>query len=157
MKKTPARSKNVTTRKTAGREKPLVRDLSPELARVKQLIKAAKLEGVEEGLSYGLPCLKAFGKFMTRVREPGVLVLMCARDEKEMLMEVNPEVYFETDHYKGWPAVLIRLPKISDRELQHRLENAWRLQAPKRSAAKAQIAPANHAQRKAARERKTRA
>ncbi|MCE9522505.1 MAG: hypothetical protein K8S25_08760, partial [Alphaproteobacteria bacterium] len=40
--------------------------------------------------------------------------------------------YFETDHYKGYPAILIRLSKIDDAELRHRLAAAWRLQAPKK-------------------------
>lgn len=109
-----------------------VRDLSRDTKRVKRLIAKAKLQGVTEELSYGLPSLKVKGKFLTRVREPDVLVLMCAREEKDFLMQMNPEIYFETDHYKGWPAVLIRLSKIGDRELTHRLQVAWRMQAPKR-------------------------
>ena len=66
------------------------------------------------------------------MREPDVLVLMCAHEEKEFLMQTNPGVYFETDHYKGWPAVLVRLSKIGDEELTHRLQIAWRRQAPKK-------------------------
>jgi len=45
------------------------------------------------------------------------------------------DIYFETDHYKGWPAVLMRLSRIGDDELSHRLTRAWRLVAPKRSVA----------------------
>ena len=47
-------------------------------------------------------------------------------------VEAAPEIYFETDHYKGWPAVLVRLRKIKAAELKHRLARAWRLKAPKR-------------------------
>lgn len=112
--------------------KAVVRDLSRDLKRVKTLIAAAKLPGVEEAMSYGSPSLKVMGKFLTRVREPDVLVVMCALEEKEFLMQNNPDVYYETDHYKGWPAVLIRLSKIGDDELKHRLEIAWRRQAPKK-------------------------
>jgi hypothetical protein len=50
-------------------------------------------------------------------------------------MEMAPSIYFETDHYKGWPAVLIRLRAIEDDELRHRLTRAWLLVAPKRIAA----------------------
>ena len=113
-----------------------VRDRSRDLKRVKKLIAAAKLTDVEEALSYGLPSLKVAGKFLGRVREPDVFVLMCALEEKEFLMQTNPAVYFETDHYKGWPAVLIRLSKIDDEELTHRLQVAWRRQAPKKVLAK---------------------
>lgn len=108
------------------------RDLSRDVARVKKLIAAAKLPGVEEAPSYGMPSLKVAGKFLARVREPGVLVVMCNLEEKEFLMQMNGDIYFETDHYKGWPAVLVRLPKIDDAELTHRLQVAWRRQAPKK-------------------------
>jgi hypothetical protein len=118
--------------KVASPAKPAVRELSRDTRRVKGLIAKAKLPGVEEGLSYGSPSLKVMGKFLARVRGPDVLVLMCALEEKEFLMQNNPDVYFETDHYKGWPAVLIRLSKIGDEELMHRLGVAWRRQAPKK-------------------------
>ena len=125
-----------TTAKAKAKPAPVgVRDLSRDLKRVKALIAKAKLPGVEEALSYGQPSLKVMGKFLTRVREPDVLVLMCALEEKEFLMQTNPSVYFETDHYKGWPAVLIRLSKIGDEELKHRLQVAWRMQAPKQALA----------------------
>ena len=48
-----------------------------------------------------------------------------------MLMEVDPTAYFETDHYKGWAAVLLRLSKIGAPKLRHRLEQSWRLKALK--------------------------
>lgn len=93
---------------------------------------AAGLPGVEQGTSYGTPALKVRGKMFVRMKEDGeTLVVMCPLDEKAMLMEMDPKVYFETDHYKGWPAVLMRLKRISTRKLQHRLEQAWRLKAPK--------------------------
>jgi hypothetical protein len=126
--------------KTASKVKPnakaapkiSVRDLSRDVTRVKKLIAAAKLPGVEEGLSYGMPSLKVAGKFMARVREPDVLVVMCDLEEKGFLMQMNGAIYFETDHYKGWPAVLVRLSKIDDDELTHRLRVAWQRQAPKK-------------------------
>ena len=34
------------------------------------------------------------------------------------------------DHYRGWPAVLARLSKLSVTECRMRLERAWRLKAP---------------------------
>jgi hypothetical protein len=125
-----------TTKAKAEKAPPIsVRDLSRDLRRVKGLVAKAKLPAVEEGLSYGSPSLKVMGKFLARVREPDILVLMCALEEKEFLMQTSPEVYFETDHYKGWPAVLIRLSKIKDDVLMHRLRVAWRMQAPKKALA----------------------
>ena len=107
-------------------------DLMRDFKRVKAAAEATKLPGVEEGTSYGTPSMKVKGKFLLRVREPDILAIACSLEEKEFLMQNAPKIYFETDHYKGWPAVLVRLPKIDDAELTHRLQVAWRRQAPKK-------------------------
>ena len=73
---------------------------------------AAHLPEVEEATSYGTPALKVRGKLFARLKDADTLVVHSAPDEKEMLMEVDPTIYFETDHYKGWHAVLVRLNKI---------------------------------------------
>jgi hypothetical protein len=104
--------------------------LDRALTRVRAAAHAAKLPEIEEGTSYGTPGMKVRGKVLMRVKDADTLVFRCAIDEKEMLMESAPEVYFETDHYKGWPVVLVRLSKASDAELKTCLERAWRLQAP---------------------------
>lgn len=55
-------------------------------------------------------------------------------EEKEMLMSAAPELFFETDHYKRWPAVLLRIHEVSPEELAHRLERAWLRAASKKLA-----------------------
>ena len=105
------------------------RDLARAFARVRAAARAAKLPEVEEGVSFGTPAMKVRGKFLMRVKDPDTLVFRCTVDEKTMLMEAAPEIYFETNHYKGWPAVLVRLSRVSDAELINCLERAWRLQA----------------------------
>lgn len=92
---------------------------------------AAGLPQVEEGTSYGYPSLKAGKKFLCRVKDADTAVLMCPLEEKQMLMAAAPGIYFETEHYKGWPSVLVRLSAIDDAELSHRLRRAWRMQATK--------------------------
>jgi hypothetical protein len=104
-------------------------DLARAFARVREVSRAAKLPGVEEGVSFGTPAMKVRGKFLMRVKDPDTLVFRCTVEEKAMLMEAESEIYFETDHYKGWPAVLVRLSRASDAELMNCLERAWRLQA----------------------------
>src|SRR5262249_8716572 len=106
------------------------RPRSDPFARVRAA--AAHLPEVEESTSYGTPALKVRGKLIARLKDAGTLVVRCSLDDKEVLMEAAPEVYFETDHYKGWPAVLVRLQSIEPVELRRRLEQAWRLMAPKR-------------------------
>lgn len=104
-------------------------DLSGTFERLKRA--ADDLSGVVEGTSYGTPALKVGKKMLARVKDAGTVVIPCPLDEKEMLLSAADAVYFETDHYKGWPYVLIRMAAISDEELRHRLERCWLAQAPK--------------------------
>lgn len=106
-----------------------------DFERITRLARAAGLPEVTLGTSYGTPALEVRGKSFVRMKEAGVLVVMCAIEEKEMLMEAEPGLYFETDHYKGWPAMLVRLAAVSDEDLTQRLLAAWRQKAPKRLAA----------------------
>ncbi len=54
---------------------------------------------------------------------------------KEALLADDPEVYFTTPHFDGYPAVLVRLERIGEAELAELLGEAWLAQAPKRLAA----------------------
>lgn len=54
---------------------------------------------------------------------------------KEALLADDPEVYFTTPHFNGYPAVLVRLDRISLPELEELLVEAWLSRAPKRLAA----------------------
>jgi len=102
--------------------------------RVTRLATAAGLPEAAPGTSYGTPALQVRGKMFVRIKEADILVVMCALEEKTMLIELAPEFYFETAHYKGWPAMLVRLDVIGDRDLTERLIAAWRQKAPKRLA-----------------------
>jgi hypothetical protein len=104
-------------------------DLSRAFGKLQQA--ASGLPEVAEGTSYGTPALKVRNKLLARVKDADTIVLMCPLDEKEMLLETASAIYFETDHYKGWPAILVRLAKIGPEELRHRLERVWIRQAPK--------------------------
>ena len=103
----------------------------PVIARLMKLAAKANLASVEESTSYGTPALKVAGKLLVRIKDDDTLVFRCTLEDKEMLMAAAPRIYFETDHYKGWPAVLVRLKNVSTAKLRHRLEQAWRLKAPK--------------------------
>ena len=70
-----------------------------------------------------------------RERDGGGLAVRVDRDEKQLILDADPEVYFTSPHYNGYPAVQIRLAAISRDELRARLEDAWLIQAPKRLAA----------------------
>jgi hypothetical protein len=106
--------------------------LARAVGRMRRVVTAARLPDIEEGPSFGTPGLKVRGKFLMRVKDDDTLVFRCPIEMKEILIESVPEIYFETDHYKGYPAVLVRLSKASDAELQQCLKRAWLLQAPKK-------------------------
>ena len=99
-------------------------------ATVKKLGK--KLPEVEESTSYGTPALRVRKKMFVRLREKDVIVAMVDNDEKEVLLQAEPDVFFTTPHYDGWPAVLVRLSAIEADELEEVLIESWRRVAPKR-------------------------
>ena len=101
------------------------------LATVRRL--ALALPGVEEGLSYGTPGFRVRGKFLARLWEDGeTLVVKYGDDERDFRMQADPETFFITDHYRGYPTVLVRLPRVTTADLKEVLEEAWRRQAPRR-------------------------
>lgn len=101
-------------------------------ARLREAAQAAGLPGTEEGTSHGAPTLRVGKKYLASVKDAETLSIHCPLDEKELLMEAAPDIYWETEHFRGWPAILVRLAAISDEELRHRLTRAWRMRAGKR-------------------------
>ncbi|WP_429807930.1 MmcQ/YjbR family DNA-binding protein [Ensifer sp. B1-9] len=113
----------------------MTEDLDRNFARIVKLAEAAGLPEVSVGTSYGTPALLVKDKSFARMKDGDTLVVMCALEEKEMLLELDPRLYFETDHYRGWPAMLVRLSEIDDESLTGRLVAAWREKAPKKLSA----------------------
>jgi hypothetical protein len=66
-----------------------------------------------------------------RVLVPGVVAIRCTMETKELLLEAAPERFFTDDHYRGYPAVLVRLSEIEADELAGLLRQAWKIVAPK--------------------------
>jgi len=52
---------------------------------------------------------------------------------KEVLLKSDPSVFFTTPHFNGYPAVLVRLPKIRANKLKEVVVEAWLARAPKRA------------------------
>ena len=67
-----------------------------------------------------------------RQPRPDVVSVRCPLERKDMLIEAAPEIYFDDDHYRGYPAVLVRLAAVGEAELAALLRDAWRLKAPRR-------------------------
>ena len=93
----------------------------------------AELPGVVEGVWFRSPALKVGDRAFVRLKEDGtsVVFLVESVEEQESLIETRPDLYFITDHYRGYPAVLARLEPLRTAEARIRLERAWRVKAPK--------------------------
>jgi hypothetical protein len=53
---------------------------------------------------------------------------------KEALLADDPDVYFTTPHFDGYPAILVQLDNISVDDLRELIVEAWLVRAPKRLA-----------------------
>ena len=51
---------------------------------------------------------------------------------KEALIAADPDVFFTTPHFDGYPAILVRLDEISVEDLEEVIVEAWLNRAPKR-------------------------
>jgi len=104
---------------------------SQHLETVRRLILA--FPGVEEGPSYGTPGFRVRKKFLARMWEDGeTLVVKCGDEERDFRMQADPTTFYITDHYRGYPTVLIHLSRVRVDDLRDVLEEAWRRNAPKR-------------------------
>ena len=56
---------------------------------------------------------------------------MAGLDAKAMLIETQPDVFWETAHYAGWPAVLVRFGMGERDWLETLIARAWWDKAPR--------------------------
>ena len=86
-----------------------------------------KLPDVVEGRSYGMPSFLLNGRFLARFRDGDtVLVVQLATiGERDVLMELDPRAFFFTEHYRNYPAVLVRLAEVPPALLSDVLRESW--------------------------------
>ena len=65
-------------------------DIETAFARIRAIAMARGLPGIQEDTSYGTPALRVGRKSLVRMKDAETLVLMCAIEEKELLMEAAP-------------------------------------------------------------------
>lgn len=93
---------------------------------------ALSLPGVEEGICFGTPAFYVRRKLMVRLKADGeTLVVRYPKDDRQALIDENPDVFSVTEHYRNYPAILVSLGAVSRRLLGAMIEGAWRLQAPR--------------------------
>ncbi len=89
------------------------------------------LPGVEESTAYGQPALKIHGKLLAcvpanRSAEPGSLAVRVDFDDRAELLAADPDVYYVTDHYVGYSAVLVRMSCVNADVLRDLLGMAYK-------------------------------
>ena len=96
---------------------------------------AFKWPEVADGTSYGTPALKVREKLLTRLKEDGesLVLFEIEQDERAMLIETQPKVFYFTDHYRDWPMVLLRLSKAKPKAVEGLLLRRWRALASKKA------------------------
>ena len=93
---------------------------------------ALSLPDVEETTAYGMPAFRA-GKKRFAGRpiqrsdvEPNSLGVYMSFAEREQRMASRPDLYYLTEHFAPYPAVLVRLANVQWDELHELLATAWR-------------------------------
>ena len=103
---------------------------------------AAKLPLVTEATSWGAPALKVRGKMFCcrpthRSAEPDSLVVRLTFVDRDWLLQSKPGVYYLKPHYLNYPCVLVRLRKITQKDLRELLEISHELVADSKRNSKA--------------------
>ncbi|MGH3763376.1 MmcQ/YjbR family DNA-binding protein [Actinophytocola sp.] len=98
---------------------------------------ALSLPHTTEKPSYGTPGFRVKDKLFARIREEGDVLVVWVSDEgeRQAMIESEPDKFFTTPHYDGYPLVLVRFGAVDVEELTELLTESWRLRAPKRVAA----------------------
>jgi len=91
---------------------------------------ALGLPDVEATTTRGSLAFKLRGKLFAwmpvkKSVEPGTLAIRIDFDRRADLIAEAPEVYYLIDHYRDYPAVLIRLSRIDADALRDLLRGAW--------------------------------
>src|SRR3984957_9523954 len=96
---------------------------------------ALSFPGCTEGMSYGRPSFLVNKKFFTRLRreDDSLVLLEVSFDEREMLIEAEPQTFHFTAHYKDYPSVLARMGSLHPGSFRNFPERRWRKIAPKKA------------------------
>jgi hypothetical protein len=82
------------------------------------------------------PLRKADFEALGEAAPPDPILAVPVPDEfaKKALIASDPDIYFTTPHFDGYPMVLIELENIEVDELEELIVDSWLIRAPKRLA-----------------------
>lgn len=87
---------------------------------------ALTLPGTDASTSYGQPAIKVRGKTIVSTgREPGSFHVMAPYEEKAMLIETDPDTFWQTPHYANWPGLLVRYAGADPKRVRRVIARAW--------------------------------
>ena len=84
---------------------------------------------------FGSPGFRVKDKGFLRIRseaEGALVVFVSDLVEKEALLGSDPDKFFTTPHYDGYPAVLVHLDAVDVDELRELITDSWLAKAPAR-------------------------
>lgn len=86
--------------------------------------------GCVDTVSWGNPSMKVNGKILFYWNTAlGAPVFKVSFEERDFLLEVDPETFFITDHHKPWPLILAHPDKINADWVRMNLTRLWDAQA----------------------------
>ncbi len=96
---------------------------------------ALTLPDSERSTSYGKPAVKVNGRaflFVGREEETSFAVALDL-GSVELLKETDPDTFWQTPHYEGWPAVLVRFESKDPERVRDvvRRSHAWTAAKPR--------------------------
>ena len=87
---------------------------------------ALGLPGAEDSTMHGGRCVRVRGQWIVNAnQDPFALALALDRETVAFLIETEPQTYFQTPHFEGWPAVLVRFAAADDARLREQIDKAW--------------------------------
>ena len=99
----------------------------------RKLALGLKLPNVVEATSWGNPCLKAHGKLWAWWSpSANAPIFKMPKEERDFLIEVDPDTFFTTDHYRSHNLILAKPDLVDPDWACNHLKRTWREMTPKR-------------------------
>jgi hypothetical protein len=86
-----------------------------------------------DGKLFAHPWLERLDPKKARIPNLQVAVVRVAAEaDKDVLIDMDPAVFFTEPHFDGWASIHVRLAAVNEPMLEQLLADAWRTRAPKR-------------------------
>jgi hypothetical protein len=96
---------------------------------------ALSLPGAELSTSYGKPAVKVNGRaFLFPSHEADTsFAISIDLDTVEILKETDPDTFWQTAHYEGWPGILVRYDSADPQRVRAMIERSrdWNAARPR--------------------------